>query len=1330
MKCICQYYLLIVCILFCTSVSSNNKKLESYFFNKVNIETGLSNNTVKAVIQDSYGFMWFGTRNKLNRYDGSSVKIFDCNDPIAKHSNNNISALFEDTNKHLWIGTDKGIFLFNPIKESFSFFAKSTSEGITINDWVSEIQADNDNNIWIIVPNQGIFRYNIVSKQLFCYTVENGSALTQGGAQCMIIDKNGRIWIGSNGGGVYLYNKEKDNFIQNLGDKNGNSLKDCSIYAICDYGEELLIGIHDGKLMKLNKKRNTLTDVNAKNVHYKIIRYISYIDDEIWVATSNGLYIINELTNSEIRIQEDPMDSKSLSDNMIHKIYRDKEDGIWLTTNYGGVNYLSNQSINFNRYVLLSKRNSISSRQIGQLREDAYGNIWIGTEDAGIDIYNPRTGEFKRLGIDIGKPLQYQKIVSLYMDDKYAWIGYFKNGLGIVDYNTYQVRHYSGEALGLNEPSIYAICEDHLGKLWIGNGWEVFIGNKDTKKFDIQPPSKRSFIHDIVEDSEGNIWVATMGNGVYKYNPETREPEHYIHDVADEKSLSSNAVGDMSIDSYGNVWFATDRGGICRYNKQTDDFTTYSIKDGLPDDVTYKILEDKNHNLWFGTNNGLVRFNPETKAIKIFKQGNGLPGNQFNYKSALASSSGIFYFGGLNGLVSFDPYEYQENKYIPPVYITKLTIYNKEIGTETENSPLDKSIIHTHKIVLQHNQSNLKFDFVSLSYTASEENMYAYKMDGVDPQWIYTNNNHSISYAKLPPGKYTFKVKGSNNDGVWNDEGNYINIEILPPWWLSGVAYFIYFIIIISLLVYTFYWYTKKQEMRNKEKQKIFEAEKEKELFTSKVDFYTDIAHEIRTPVTLINGPLESLLDMNIPDKVIQKNLHIMQKNTTELLNLINQLLDFRKIDINKFLLTLKNINIYSVLHDIYLRFEPIANQEHKKIRINVSDKNLYIPVDQDALIKILNNLFSNAIKYSDKIINIKIKQDDTYAIIRFSNDGNLIPAELSERIFDPFYQLEKTKNRNASSGIGLSIARSLAEQHHGYLYCDTDEETTTFVLKLPLTQANVAESSTSEEYINEENGINDDKQNQEIVLIVEDNQEMLSFIAEKLQEHFVVEVALDGESALKLIGEKRIDIIISDVMMPGMDGFELCEKIKTNIDYSHIPVVLLTAKNDLESKIKGLKSGADAYIEKPFSANYLISQLIALLENRKREKIAFMQKPFLAVQQVSMNKADEQFMNKLVNHIHDNIIDTNFNVEKLAELVNVSRSSLHRKVRALTGLPPTDFIRLIRLKKAAEMIIENDYNINEVCYLVGINSPSYFIKIFSKQFGMTPKEFKNQNHK
>ena len=1295
----------------------------NYYFTKVTDEAGLSQINVKTILQDSYGFMWFGTRNRLNRYDGTNIKVFDCYDPSLQQGNNNISSLFEDKDKKLWVGTDKGIFIYDPIFEAFSFFNDSTAENIRIVDWVADIREDMNRNIWIVIPNQGLFRYHIPDKKLTHYAIGSSNVPDHGNPQCICIEQNGTVWIGTNGGGVYRYNRTADTFTQYLGNNgNNDSLKNENIYTLCDYGDELVVGIHEGRLRKLNKKRNTLSDVNAPDVHYKIIRHVVCYDGEIWVGTHSGLFIINELKNKVVHLQQDRIVPYALSDNVVEKIYRDRENGIWIGTMFGGANYLPQRSFNFECYVpMSSSEHSISGRRVRELKEDKQGNIWIATEDAGLSIFNPVSKEFKNYSRKEGMSFNSNYIVlgMLLQNDK-AWIGLFKNGMDIIRLPQFNIRHYTGADLNMDEASVYAICEDRYGQVWLGNGWNVYRSKAGTMNFERMDIFGLNFVYDIMEDSNGFIWVATLGNGVFKYDPAAGAVKHYTHNPADAASISSASVSSITETSTGDIWFATDRGGICRYNSETDNFTSFSIKDGFPDDVAYKIIEDKNRMLWFGTNNGLVRFNPATKEVKVLSHNNGLPFKEFNYKSALLSSAGQVYFGGLEGLITFDPYSFKENSFIPPVYITRL------IAQEAS----EKSIIHSNKIVLKHDQSNVGFEFVALSYTAPQANQYAYKMEGIDKDWIHTNNTYSASYAKLPPGKYTFRVKGSNNDGLWNETGTSVEIEILPPWWLSNIALIAYLVIAVFLIYYSLSRYMRKMEEKHTEKRKLFEAEKEKELYDSKIEFFTNIAHEIRTPVTLINGPLELMSEMDIQDAEITKSLAIMRRNTDELLDLVNKLLDIRKVDSNKFPLYLSSNNISEMLRSIYEQFELVASQQGKSGVVSLPDDEVHTQVDKDVFTRIINNLLSNALRYSEKHIELELTQTQDTAYIKVRNDGELVPEEARDKIFDPFYQVEKRRNSSSGSGIGLYLARSLAGLHGGLLYFSEERGMNVFILQIPMKQGTIEaeeEKIPENDFICPEDEDTNDKLKAEVILVVEDNVEMLSFITGELRKHFVIERALNGTEALKVMEEKNIALILTDVMMPGMDGFELCQSIKNNLNYSHVPIVLLTAKNDLNSKIHGLEMGADAYIEKPFAMSHLIAQLTTLLNNRRREKEAFIRRPFLPVQQLGMNKADEQFMQKVIDIIQDNISDSSFNVERLSESVFMSRSNLHRKIKALTELAPTEFIHLIRLKKAAELIQSGSYRIGEIGYLVGIHSTSYFIKLFRKQFGLTPKEFAKQ---
>lgn len=1296
-----------------------------FYFSKIE---GISQTNVKAIIQDSWGFMWFGTRNKLNRYDGTSITTFDCYDREKKKRNNNICALFEDKNKQLWIGTDNGIYIFNPFKETFSYFNDSTASGIKIADWIADIQTGNDDNIWIVVPNQGLFRYHFPDERLFFYELGDASSPNYGNPQSILIEKNGKIWVGTNGKGVFLYDKSSDSFSQRLGNHHGSTLEGEHIFTMCDYGDEIILGIHEGKLKKLHKLKNILQDFNAPKIHHQIIRYVMRFNDDIWVGTDAGLYILNEVKNKSIHLHKDRLLPFTLSDNRIEKIYQDRENGIWLATNAGGVNYLPQRRINFEQYIPDNNKNSISSNQITRIKEDPLGYIWIGTEDAGVNIFNPETRQFKQLPDSRGVQTA---VLDIDIREKEIWIGYFKNGMDIINYPSLSSKHYSEKLLGTNESSVSAIQEDRFGNTWIGNVWGMYCAVQRSLKFESQKEFGLNFIFDIAEDSDGYIWGATMGNGVYMYNPKTKAVRHFLHQENDSLSLSSNSVSSITEDSKGFIWFSTDRGGICRYDKHSETFQSFSVRDGLPDDVSYKILEDKYGNLWFGTNAGLVRFNPESKEIRTFTSNDGLYGEQFNYKSAFAATSGLFYFGGFNGLVVFNPYELQENDFIPPVYITNVSIANKRMGIDDPDSPLTQSIIHTQKITLNHYQSNIAFQFAVLSYSSPNANKYAYKMEGIDSDWITGINNHSASYVKMPPGKYIFKVKGSNNSGIWNEEGTEIEVEILPPWWYSNIAFIAYGIIVCLLILGMIIWLKRKNQKKESERLRVLESEKEKEIYNAKLAFFTEIAHEIRTPLTLISGPLESLLSVNDKDDFIQKNLKTMNKNTTQLLNLVNQLLDFRKINsINK-TLSFSLTNISEVIRDVVQQFEPTIKAQKKEIKLYLPEEDLNAQVDRNELYKILNNLLMNAVKYSDKYIEVELIADNDHFRITIKNDGNLIPLEYQEKIFEPFYQYLNEDKNVPGSGIGLSLSRSLTELHGGTLHYKNDMGLNVFVAEFPLEQKNhiAYTDQPDHEYptSKDDSEYNLFTEKKETILIVEDHPEMLTFISDLLSVYFMIEKASSGKEAFVILKNKPVDLILSDLMMPGMDGIEFCKQLKSNVEFSHIPVVLLTAKNNLSSKIHGLEAGAEAYIEKPFSSAFLVTQLTSILNNRKRERVAFMHKPFLPLQQLNMSKADESLMENVTKIINEYITDDQFNVDLLAELTFMSRSNLHRKIKMITGLPPNEFIRLIRLKKAAELISNGKNRISEISSLVGINSPSYFIKLFQKQFGMTPKEFEQQ---
>lgn len=1296
-----------------------------FYFTRVNGENGLSESNVKAILQDSYGFMWFGTKNGLNRYDGTSILQFNCDDLKAGTGNHNISALYEDKERNLWVGTDRGVYLYNPMIDVFTHFKLSSSEGVTLDNWVAEILSDSLGNIWILIPDQGLFRYK--DQKVSYYPLTDKNNLKNNNPECICTNEKGEVWVGTSGVGLFKYNPRGDKFEQYLADRTGRPLTDKTIISICFQGENAILAIHEGDLLKYNTYTNELSDISFLGEKKTFLRDVVCFGDEIWVGSLHGIFIINEKKNSVIHLKEDLMRSFSLSDNSIYSIYRDHEGGIWIGTMFGGVNYLPNRTLTFDKYVPGSDANSLNTKRIRGLAEDNDGRIWIGTEDNGVNVLDPRTGKVHQIHDNVPG-----RLITLCVKhyNSHIYVGLFKQGMNDISLPGEHLRYISDRELGIEEGSVYGFLIDSKGRTWIGPGWGLYMSQPGEKKYHRIDEIGYNWVFDIMEAKDGTIWLATMGTGVWKCNPEKGSYRNYSYNEGKTNTLSSNSVSSIMQDSKGNIWFSTDRGGICRYNEAQDNFTTFSIEEGLPDDVTYNILEDNGGNLWFGTNKGLVRFNPESGDIHVYTNKDGLLGNQFNYQSALKARDGRFYFGGVDGLIAFDPDIQEENKLLPPVYISKFSIYNKEITVHSPNSPLKQCIVHTDEIVLPYNQSNISFDIALLSYSTAESNQYYYRMDPLDREWIRAASNQNISYAKLSPGKYTFRVQathGNKSEPSMRD----LTIVILPPWWQSVGAYIVYIICILLSVVGIVLWYKRRKERQLEERQKLFEIEKEKELYESKVDFFTEIAHEVRTPLTLINGPLEAIEEMGIEEPKMKKYISVMVQNTKRLLELTGQLLDFQKIGANKLTMKFESVDITELLKEIVARFEVTFNLNQKELQLKSKEERIWAAVDKEAIIKIVSNLLNNALKYASRNVFVELEKGEDVFTIRVASDGNKIPAEVSQYIFEPFYQMDRKEKPRNGVGIGLSLARSLASLHKGTIYLDTGQENNVFVLIIPLNKDGIKlENNKAIQKdivaLDEQTPVSTDIYGYTL-LLVEDNESMLAFILERLQENFTVETAKNGAEALEVLRSSHIDLIVTDIMMPVMDGYQLCKEVKSDMDLSHIPIIFLTAKNDLDSKINGLKYGAEAYVEKPFSFSYLKEQVLSLLDNRRRERETFAKRPFFSVNNMQMNKADEEFMNKVIKIIEDNITDDNFGVERMADILCMSRSSLLRKIKTLFNLSPLDFIRLIKLKKAAEFIQDGKYRIGDICYMVGINSPSYFSKLFLKQFGMTPKDFEKQ---
>lgn len=1312
---------------------------EHYYFKNLSVQNGLSQNTVNTILQDKQGFMWFGTKDGLNRYDGLSFRKFKHDDRSQRSIGNNfITALYEDEKGNIWVGTDVGLYIYYPEKDFFEHFTELSAENTKIEHTVTAISGDNQGCVWVAVESQGLFCYELEKEKLRNYTLENFSFLTTN-VQTFAFDNSGTLWIGCYGDGLF-YSKDRlktlHPYLSPVENKEtyANDVVTCLVKGAYNC---LYVGSLKGGVKELNLTSNKLHDLlladeNGESVFCRELLVAS--DNELWIGAESGLYIYNLRLGKFVHLRSSINDPYSLSDNAIYSLCKDREGGIWIGSYFGGVNYYPRFYTNFEKYYPKGTENGLHGKRVREFCQDNQGILWIGTEDGGLNRFNPKTKTFSFFTPSNA----FTNVHGLCLIGDHLWVGTFSKGVKVVDTRTGAiVKTYqkTDSPRSLIDNSVFSICRTTTGDIYLGTLFGLLRYNKQSDDFDRIPELNGRFVYDIKEDSGGNLWLATYANGAYCYNVSEKKWKNYLHDESNPKSLPYDKVVSIFEDSHRQVWLTTQGGGFCLFHPETETFTSYNLADGLPNDVVYQIVEDKDGLFWLTTNNGLVCFQPTTGAMKVYTTSNGLLGDQFNYRSSFETEDGTIYLGSIDGFVAFNPKNFSENKSLPSIVITDFLLFGKEVYVGEPGSPLEKSITFSDELVLQSNQNSFSFRVAALDFQAPRVSKIMYKLDGFDADWLTVGESPFVTYSNLRYGNYTFRVKVSNSDGVWNEEGISLKVHILPPFYFSIWAYFVYVLLIVGCSVYTFLYFKRRSNRKHRRQMEKFEQEKEREVYHAKIDFFTNVAHEIRTPLTLIKGPLENIILKKEVDKETREDLDIMKQNTERLLNLTNQLLDFRKTESQEFRLNFVECNITEVLKETHRRFTSLAKQKGLKFLLNVPAQDFYAHINREAFTKIISNLLNNAVKYAETYVHIFLEVDDSEENKKFHlrtiNDGVIIPDEMKEEIFKPFVRFnEKDDGRvTAGTGIGLALSRSLAELHQGSLVMLEGEEANCFYLTLPVVQNTTIKLASEvtagiESVIEAHTEQTENREDRATVLIVEDNPDMLAFVARQLADSYVVLTATNGSEALEILDGHYVSLVISDVVMPVMDGFELCKKIKSDLNYSHIPVILLTAKTNIQSKIEGMELGADAYIEKPFSVEYLHACASNLIQNREKLRQAFTQSPFVAANTMALTKADEEFIQKLNEVIQMNLSNPDFCMENMADGMNMSRSNFYRKIKGVLDLSPNEYLRLERLKKAAQLLKEGENRINEICYTVGFNSPSYFSKCFQKQFGVSPKDF------
>lgn len=1288
-------YLITCLLLLLRSVGGSAEELH---FRHYNNKQGLSHNTIYSSLQDRRGFMWFGTEDGLNRFDGHTFKIYRHNSYNSNSlPNDHIGHLFESSDDKIWICTSGGTCYYDYQTDTFHPFRLSAAQSEP--ESFSAVTEDKDHQLWFIRHNH-IVRYNPADSSARVYPAEKNFYPNQ----ITLTDEGTPLF--SDQRALYLYKAESDNFqkIDLLTEQQVN--KQISIQAIRQVPElGVLAGTNLAGLMLYKYQDQSVTTI-IPDIQVRAIT--PYNNSTYWIASESGIYIYNILNQTVVNLRKSLTNEYTIADNAIYSLTKDREGGMWAGSFFGGISYLPKEYTRFNHFIGGKTHPQLPGNAIREIVPDQYGNLWLGTEDNGINCYNPTTGQITNYSYNNPQhPLSATNIHGLLADGNRLWVGTYNKGIDVLDIPSGKiVKHYSRETPGnpLNDNFILCFYKTRNNEFLIGTGSGIMLYNNQTESFS-RWNNIYALIRQIYEDSEGDIWAATA-NGIYHYLREKNEVEHYTADPNKSQSIGSNNATSVFEDSKKRIWVTTVN-GLSLFSRETQSFNRITTENGLPSNIIYRIVEDKDHLFWLSTANGLVRFNPDTYAMRIFTYTDGLHETQFNYSSSYQAPDGTIYMGTINGMLSFNPSLFSEDTFSPPVYIM--------------------GIGNTGTLKLPYDASTFTLSYIALSYTLPDAIRYSYKLEGVDKDWNYMNQNKDVTFANLSPGEYTFKVRSTNSSGIWQENEQTLHIIVTPPFWATGWAFFLY-AVLICILIVLFYNYKKaKLEEKHRINQNLFESRKEKELYDAKIQFFTFITHEIRTPLTLIKAPLEKILRSGDGSLSTKENLHIIEKNTQQLLNLSNQLLDFRKTESRGFKLNYVKTDVTLWLNTLLQPFLPMMENEKKTFTCDMPEGPYFAYIDREAFSKIVNNLLTNAIKYSDRYIflQMQIQEDKKEFSITVINDGLLIPESEKENIFNPFYRLKETENQQGS-GIGLSLARSLTEFHKGTLsYQQTADGKNQFQLVLPEEQEDcyqLISEKGAEEAVNPD--VNEENTKKPAVLIVEDQTDMRQFIAKELSETYRVLEAANGKEAVGILKGNTVNLIISDVMMPVMDGFELCNVVKNDVNFSHIPFILLTAQHNLQSRLKGLNNGADAYMEKPFSIELLTAQVLNLLKSRELLTRTYREMPSVPAATLAVSTVDDLFLKKFNTYLEENIANEALSVEMLASEMGMSTSSLYRKVKGLSGLTPVEFIRITRLKKAAELMQTGENRINEIAFRTGFSSPAYFSTCFQKQYGKSPTDF------
>ncbi|QGY46780.1 response regulator [Maribellus comscasis] len=1321
-----------------------------YVFKKLNNEDGLTYNTVHDIAQEQTGIIWFATKQGLNKYDSYNIRRYYKEDDLGIPSNFFTSVIVTKNNR-LFAGTDRGVIEYNRRFDKFEslLFEERSLPGVTTLFETKE-------GAILIGTHRGIYAYHPKQNAVIKFISLQNEPITS------IAESAENTFYVATNSGVYVLNSDGV-LLEYFNTTNTPGLQTSAINKIfIDHAGNYWIGTENSGLYMFDKNNKTFLKVRLAETDQAETTVVRDIEDDsdgnIWICSELGIFILDPATKETVNIQHSLEKSEYfLNDNATYCVFRSKEDIMWIGTYFGGINY-TNLS-NFKGFFTIypgDGQNELRGKAVNQLYKDSKGILWIATEDGGVCTFNTEKKEILDYYQHQEKNSLSSNNIHAICEDKNGniWFGHFMTGIDIYNPRTGKFRNISilpDIKYSITENSVYSIYKDSKENIWVGTRKGVYLYDYDTQE--LKPIKQEElgqlFIYSILEDNHGNMWFCIRHGGIASINKKNDSISFY----REPEFLSTNKIIAVNEDSKGQIWFGTVDGGVNVYDPLTKSFQHLSMEDGLPNNTVYGILEALNHNIWLSTNQGLSMFNPQTREFRNYNRNDGLSQMQFNFASYYKDADGTLYFGHVNGLSYFNPSEIIDNKIKPQLIFTDLKLANESVHV-SEKGILTKPIDQAENITLSYYQKSFTIDFVAVNHISAGNNKFYYYLEGFDENWNEMGNKTNANYTNLLPGKYTFHLKAENNDGIESANSKNLIIRIRPPFYLSFGAFVLYFLLIAGIFIL----YRKITIDKEKEKAALklerIEKEKIKELSQQRLNFYTYISHEFKTPLSIIISSIDQLFDRSDVSDDLKQRFQRLGRSSKRLSFLFNQLMDFRKIETKHAKLVLQKGDIVNFLRETCLVFTPLFDQYRVNFEFKANRDEYEYWFDPDKIEKIIANLISNALKHTPihgkiiceaKIADEISDKNQKHLNICISNTGKGISEEEKQNLFTPFYMNYRHNEQKSGSGIGLTLVKSLVEYLHGTIEVKSKiDEGTRFKIQLPLNYQgisniklennrdtirhnldfeSISEVTTSPAPAKEKS--NNDKEFK--LLIVEDTVDLAEVLMEHYSEHFDVKCAQNGIEALTIVKEEEPDIIISDVMMPEMNGIEFCKKIKEDEATSHIAVILLTAKTTHEDKIAGLQAGAEAYVRKPFDLNELDLHVRNFIEMRKKLKEKVVTGAHIDLERLNFQDKDKDFIEKVSAIINENIESETLNTEELAQKLGISKTLVYLKLKKLLNMSGSDYIQSLRFKKAIELMADSALNISDIAYEVGFTDPNYFSKVFKKVYKKTPTEYRKE---